>query len=67
MMLVLLAAIGSAGAIFVDRLNVYTIFGFPLGYFAVSHGSLILAIVAIFWFANRQYAIDRKTEMAEWD
>ena len=43
---------------FVNGLNAISIAGFPLGYYMASQGALILFVVLIFWFANKQEAID---------
>ncbi len=50
---------------FVVPLNNIVIFGFPLGFYMASQGSLIVFVVLIFWFANRQNAIDREYGVAE--
>jgi len=50
---------------FVVALNNIVIFGFPLGFYMASQGSLIVFVVLIFWFANRQDAIDREHGVAE--
>ncbi|MGE5513156.1 MAG: DUF4212 domain-containing protein [Bacteroidota bacterium] len=41
-----------------DRLNGSKFLGFPLGYFLVCHGLILIAFVTIASFVNRQDAID---------
>ena len=50
---------------FVVPLNNIVIFGFPLGFYMASQGSMIVFVALIFWFANRQNAIDREHGVAE--
>jgi putative solute:sodium symporter small subunit len=40
------------------QLNSNRVFGFPLGLFLVGHGIILLAIVTIASFVNRQDAVD---------
>ncbi len=51
--------------VFVDALNNITILGFPLGFLMAAQGSVIAFVVIIFWFANRQDAIDTEHGVAE--
>lgn len=51
--------------LFVDQLNSIVIFGFPLGWYMAAQGSLIVFVVLIFWFANRQNRIDEEFGVAE--
>ncbi len=44
--------------IYSDRLNSNKVLGFPLGYFLVCHGFLLIAMVTVASFVNRQDAID---------
>lgn len=53
------ALAGLAVHLFVDGLNEKMLFGLPLGYVLAAHGSVILFVVFLFWFARRQDAIDR--------
>jgi putative solute:sodium symporter small subunit len=46
--------------IFARELNEIVIFGFPLGFYMAAQGSLIVFVVLIFWFANRQNRIDEE-------
>jgi putative solute:sodium symporter small subunit len=39
--------------------------GFPLGFYMAAQGSLIVFVVAIFWFANKQNAIDEEFGVAD--
>lgn len=65
--LVIWAIFGYGVHIFVVPLNEIVIGGFPLGYYMAAQGSLIVFVVLIFWFANRQEAIDRDAGVAEPD
>ena len=51
--------------IFNGYLNEIVILGFPLGFYMAAQGSLIIFVILIFWFANRQNAIDREFGVAE--
>lgn len=50
---------------FVNALNKIVILGFPLGFWFAAQGSLIAFVVLLFWFANRQHAIDVEFGVAE--
>ena len=50
---------------FVTPLNGIKIFGFPLGFYMASQGSLIIFVVMLFWFAKAQDKIDREEGVAE--
>ena len=50
---------------FVSSLNEIVIFGFPLGFYMASQGSLIAFVVMIFWYANKQNRIDEEFGVAE--
>jgi putative solute:sodium symporter small subunit len=52
---------------FVTPLNGIKIFGFPLGFYMASQGSLIIFVVMLFWFAKTQDKIDREEGVAEED
>lgn len=52
---------------FVVPLNGIKIFGFPLGFYMASQGSLIAFVVMLFWFAKAQDKIDRDAGVAEDD
>jgi putative solute:sodium symporter small subunit len=41
-----------------DRLNASKFLGFPLGYFLAAHGLVLIAVVTVATFVNRQDAID---------
>lgn len=45
--------------IYADELNHNKFLGFPLGYLLACHGVILLAIVTIASFVNRQDAVDR--------
>ena len=50
---------------FVNTLNQFTIFGFPVGFYMAAQGSLIVFVIMLFWFARRQNAIDEAHGVAE--
>jgi putative solute:sodium symporter small subunit len=50
---------------FVRELNEIVIIGFPLGFYMAAQGSLIIFVVLIFWFANRQNKIDEEFGLQE--
>lgn len=50
---------------FVLSLNKIVIFGFPLGFYMASQGSLVIFVILIFWYAHRQNAIDEEFGVAE--
>ena len=63
--LIIWAFFGYVIHFFVDGLNSIVIFGFPLGFWMASQGSLIAFVALIWWFANRQDAIDHEFGVAE--
>lgn len=50
---------------FVTPLNGIKIFGFQLGFYMASQGSLVVFVVMLFWFARAQDKIDRECGVAE--
>lgn len=50
---------------FAPSLNEIRFIGFPLGFYMAAQGSLIAFVVAIFWYAKRQDAIDEEFGVAE--
>ena len=46
-------------------LNPIHILGFPLGFYMAAQGSLIIFVVALFWFAKRQNEIDEEFGVQE--
>lgn len=50
---------------FAVPLNGIVIFGFPLGFYMAAQGSLIVFVVLIFWYANRQNRIDEEFGLDE--
>lgn len=46
-------------------LNSIHILGFPLGFYMASQGSLIIFVVALFWFGKRQNEIDEEFGVQE--
>jgi putative solute:sodium symporter small subunit len=63
--LVIWAIFGFGIHAFARQLNEIVILGFPLGFYMAAQGSLIIFVALIFWFANRQDAIDRACGVAE--
>ncbi len=61
---ILVAAL-SLGLFFVTPLNSINFLGFPLGFYVIGQGTLILAIVVTFWFVVRQDKIDRENRVIE--
>ncbi|HYE51503.1 MAG TPA: DUF4212 domain-containing protein [Azospirillaceae bacterium] len=51
--------------VFAPTLNQINFIGFPLGFYLAAQGSLIVFVVALFWFAKRQNAIDEEFGVAE--
>ena len=45
--------------LYADALNHNKFLGFPLGYFLACHGLILVSIVTVVSFVNRQDAIDR--------
>jgi putative solute:sodium symporter small subunit len=50
---------------FAPTLNTISFIGFPLGFYMAAQGSLIVFVVAIFWYANRQNRIDEEFGVAD--
>ena len=50
---------------FAVQLNQIKIFGFPLGFYMSSQGSLIFYVVVCFWNASAQNKIDEEFGVAE--
>ena len=44
--------------LYAEELNQRRILGFPLGYFLSCHGLILISIVTVFSYINRQEAID---------
>lgn len=51
--------------LFAPMLNPIHILGFPLGFYMAAQGSLIIFVVALFWFARRQNQIDEEFGVQE--
>ena len=45
---------------FGESLNNGSFLGYPLAYYMCAQGSIIIFVVLIFWFANRQEKIDEE-------
>jgi putative solute:sodium symporter small subunit len=50
---------------FAGSLNSIHILGFPLGFYMAAQGSLIVFVVALFWFGKRQNEIDEEFGVQE--
>ena len=50
---------------FGEGLNNSSFLGYPLAYYMCAQGSIIIFVVLIFWFANRQEKIDEEFGFAE--
>ena len=50
---------------FGEGLNNSSFLGYPLAYYMCAQGSIIVFVVLIFWFANRQEKIDEEFGFAE--
>ena len=50
---------------FGEGLNNASFLGYPLAYYMCAQGSIIVFVVLIFWFANRQEKIDEEFGFAE--
>lgn len=43
---------------FAPALNQVTFFGFPLAFYMAGQGSLLIFVIAVFWYARQQNRID---------
>jgi len=50
---------------FAPSLNKISFLGFPLGFYMAAQGSLIVFVVAIFWYASKQNQIDAEFGVAD--
>ena len=50
---------------FGESLNNSSFLGYPLAYYMCAQGSIIIFVVLIFWFANRQEKIDEEFGFTE--
>ena len=50
---------------FGESLNNGSFLGYPLAYYMCAQGSIVVFVVLIFWFANRQEKIDEEFGFAE--
>ena len=51
--------------IMMDVLNEASLFGFPLGYFILVNGILLLAVMSVFWAAHMFETIDHEQRLTE--
>ena len=50
---------------FGEELNTASFLGYPLAYYMSAQGSIVVFVVLIFWFANRQEKIDEEFGFTE--
>ncbi len=50
---------------FAPAINSIHVLGFPLGFWFAAQGSLVIFVVALFWFARRQNEIDEEFGVQE--
>ena len=50
---------------FGSSLNTASFLGYPLAYYMCAQGSIVIFVVLIFWFANRQEKIDEEFGFTE--
>ena len=50
---------------FGESLNNSSFLGYPLAYYMCAQGSIVIFVVLIFWFANRQEKIDEEFGFTE--
>ena len=50
---------------FGEELNTASFLGYPLAYYMSAQGSIVIFVVLIFWFANRQEKIDEEFGFTE--
>ncbi len=67
MILVLLiwAVVSYGAALIAGWLNKIVIFGFPLGYYMGSQGSLIVFLLLIIFYAKKMDSVDKKYKVEE--
>lgn len=51
--------------LFAAAINPIHVLGFPLGFYMAAQGSLVVFVVALFWFAKRQNEIDEEFGVQE--
>ena len=51
--------------IFGEGMNEASFLGYPLAYYMSAQGSIVVFVVLIFWFANRQEKIDEEFGFTE--
>ena len=65
LMAALWAIFGFVIPMFAGALNAIVILGFPLGFYMVAQGSLIVLVFMVFWFSRKQNAIDDEHGIGE--
>ena len=50
---------------FGEGMNNYSFLGYPLAYYMSAQGSIVVFVVLIFWFANKQEKIDEEFGFTE--
>ena len=51
--------------VFGEEMNTVSFLGYPLAYYMSAQGSIVIFVVLIFWFANRQEKIDEEFGFTE--
>ena len=51
--------------VFGHDLNQFTFLNYPLAYYMSAQGSLLIFVILLFWFANKQEKIDEEFGFAE--
>ena len=51
--------------VFGEEMNTISFLGYPLAYYMSAQGSIVVFVVLIFWFANRQEKIDEEFGFTE--
>jgi len=51
--------------VFGEEMNSASFLGYPLAYYMSAQGSIIIFVVLLFWFANRQEKIDEEFGFTE--
>ena len=63
-LVVLLVPMGAA-TFLTPRLNAFSLFGFPFGFYLVAQAGFIAMIGLVFWYRKRQEDIDREYGVSE--
>ena len=67
-LLVIWAAVSfGAGIVFVDALNAFKLFGFPLGFWFAQQGSIFTFVILIFIYTRKIAAIEERLGLSDKD